>query len=40
MTNKSRGDYAYTMLDVTGLVPDEVGSGLLALPDIIRVRVL
>ena len=40
MTNKSRGDYAYTMLDVTGIVPDQVSSDLLALPDIIRVRVL
>ena len=40
LTNKSRGDYAYTMLDVTGTVPDQISADLLALPEIIRVRVL
>ena len=40
LTNKSRGDYAYTMLDVTGTVSDQVSGDLLALPEIIRVRVL
>ena len=40
LTNKSRGDYAYTMLDVTGTVSDQVSGDLLALPESIRVRVL
>ena len=40
MTNKSRGDFAYTMLDMSGSVPDTVGEDLMALPGIIRTRVL
>ena len=40
MTNKSRGDVAYTMVDVTGNVDDGVVKTLAALDGIIRVRVI
>lgn len=40
MTNKSRGDYAYTMLDVAGAVGDADARRLLAVNGIIRVRVV
>lgn len=39
MTNKSRGDFAYTLLDVTGAV-GEIGGALAELPGVIRVRIL
>ena len=38
MTNKSRGDYAYTMLDVSGCVSEADARRLMAVKDIIRVR--
>ena len=40
MSNKSRKDYAYTILDVSGNVPDSIAATLSALPTVIRVRVL
>ncbi len=40
MTNKSRGDYAYTMLDVAGAVSDANAQRLLSVKGIIRVRVV
>ncbi len=40
MTNKSRGDYAYTMVDVGTAVDDDVVADIRAIPGIIRVRVI
>ncbi len=40
MTNKSRGNAAYTMLDVTGEVPTAVAERLTALDGVLRVRVI
>ena len=40
MTNKSKGDYAYTLVDVNTRITDEVASELRAIPNMIRVRVL
>ncbi|MBO5339684.1 MAG: phosphoglycerate dehydrogenase [Oscillospiraceae bacterium] len=40
MTNKSRKDYAYTMVDVNTRITDEVANELRAIPGVIRVRVL
>ena len=40
MTNKSKKDYAYTMVDVNTRITDEVSNELRAIPGIIRVRVL
>jgi D-3-phosphoglycerate dehydrogenase len=40
MTNKSKKDYAYTMVDVNTRITDEVADELRAIPGIIRVRVL
>ena len=40
MTNKSRGNAAYTMLDVTGSVPAAVAEHLSALEGVLRVRVI
>ena len=40
MTNKSRGNAAYTILDVTGAVPAEVAAKLSALEGVVRVRVI
>ena len=40
MTNKSRGNAAYTMLDVTGEVPAAVAERLTALDGVLRVRVI
>ncbi len=40
MTNKSRKDYAYTVLDIEGTVSDSVAADILAIRDVIRVRVL
>ena len=39
-TNRSKGDYAYTMIDINGRVTREVESQMRAIPNIIRVRVL
>ena len=40
MTNKSRKDYAYTMVDVNTRISDAVASELRSIPGVIRVRVL
>ena len=40
MTNKSKKDYAYTMVDVNTRITDEVANELRAIPGVIRVRVL
>ena len=40
MTNKSRGEYAYTMIDVDSEVTDEVTAGLEAIEGVRRVRVI
>ena len=40
MTNKSRKDCAYTVLDIEGSVKDNVCRDILAIQDVIRVRVL
>ncbi len=40
MTNKSRKDYAYTVLDIEGPAKDAVVKDIMAIPDVIRVRVL
>ena len=40
MTNKSRKDYAYTMVDLDSRIKDAVADELRAIPGMIRVRVL
>ena len=40
MTNKSRKDYAYTMVDLNSRLKDTVADELRAIPGMIRVRVL
>lgn len=40
LTNKSRGDYAYSLLDVDSEVSQDVVDKLSAVPDVIRVRVV
>ncbi len=40
MTNKSRKDYAYTLVDVNTRLTEGVARELRAIPDVIRVRVL
>ena len=40
MLNKSKGDYAYTMLDVSGIDSDEITKKIEAVDGIIRVRVI
>lgn len=40
LTNKARGDYAYTLIDLDNQVHETAVAALNAIPDIIRVRVL
>ncbi len=40
MSNKSKGDYAYTMMDVDASVAGEVADKLAALPGVFKVRVI
>lgn len=40
LVNKSKKDYAYTMLDASGTVNEIIAAQLAALPDVIRVRVI
>ena len=40
MLSKSRGDWAYTILDVTGDVTEDVREKLAALSPVVRVRVI
>ena len=40
LTNKSRKDYAYTMVDLNSRIKDKVADELRAIEGVIRVRVL
>jgi D-3-phosphoglycerate dehydrogenase len=40
MTNKSRGNAAYTIFDVTGAIPAALEADLTALEAVLRVRVI
>ncbi len=40
MLNKSRGDYAYTMLDVDGRITDDTIAKVNAIEGVIKVRVI
>ncbi len=40
MTNKSRGEYAYTMIDLDSTISDDLRKRLVAIDNVIRVRVL
>lgn len=40
MTNKSKGGYAYTMIDIDSEVPDGVAEDLRAVKEVLRVRVI
>lgn len=40
MTNKSRGDYAYSLLDLDSPVTEEVLAALKAIPGVLKVRVI
>ena len=40
MVNKSRGNYAYTMLDINGDVPTELVEKIQSNENIIKVRVI
>ena len=40
MTNKSRGEYAYTMLDVETSVTDDIVNKLSTIDGVFRVRVV
>ena len=40
MTNKSKGQYAYTMIDVSSEITDAVVADLNTIADVLRVRVI
>ena len=40
MVNKSKGDNAYTLVDVTGTLADDVADKILAITGVVRVRVI
>ena len=40
MQNASKRDFAYTVIDVDGVVGDDFASKIEALPEIIRVRII
>ncbi len=40
LTNKSKGKYAYTMIDIDSPVPDTVADDLCAIGDVLKVRVI
>ncbi|MBP5291873.1 MAG: phosphoglycerate dehydrogenase [Lachnospiraceae bacterium] len=40
MSDKSRGEYAYALIDITGKVDDEMVARLSAIPDVGRVRLI
>ena len=40
MTNKSKGDYAYTMLDVASPIDGQVAEALKAIEHVYRVRIV
>ena len=39
-TNKSKGQWAYTMLDLSGPADEQMARGIAQLPDVVRVRVV
>ena len=40
MTNKSKGKYAYTMIDIDSKVPEGVSQDLESIKEVLRVRVI
>jgi D-3-phosphoglycerate dehydrogenase len=40
MVNKSRGDYAYTVLDVEATINEEVAKKLSAIKGVLKVRIV
>lgn len=40
MANKSKGEWAYTMLDLSGPADEQMARGIAQLPDVVRVRVV
>lgn len=40
MVNKSKKDYAYTVMDITGKCPDDMDKKLEEIDGIIRVRII
>ena len=40
MTNKSKKDYAYTMVDINSRINDDAAEDLRTIPGMIRVRIL
>ena len=40
MTNKSRGDFAYTIIDVESTISDDITEKLRSIDDVIRVRIV
>ena len=40
MTNKSKGDYAYTMIDVSTSIPESVVESLKEIEDVYKVRIV
>lgn len=40
LVNKSRGDYAYTMLDIGGRADEAIAARMMEVPNVIRVRVV
>jgi len=40
MTNKSKKDYAYTMVDINSRINDEAAEDLRSIPGMVRVRIL
>ena len=40
MANKSKGQWAYTMLDLSGPADEQMARGIAQLPDVVRVRVV
>lgn len=40
MTNKSRGEYAYTLMDVDGTVSEDVVNKLMAIESVLKVRIV
>ena len=40
LTNKSKGKYAYTMIDIDSIVPEGVAEELRQVNDVLRVRVI
>jgi D-3-phosphoglycerate dehydrogenase len=39
-TNRSKGDYAYTICDINGEIPGDIVNKISSLPDIIKINVI